>query len=248
MNCLRCSFLKIHRPVRFPLWNPSAVRSMSRTGQSPSIGVEQHDQENCGHTRTSLVERAIRLGFVFVMIIACIRLSSTTAGISASPILSNGQEQNGRGVGKNDRELTLSANQTNSPSGSADGSDRHFFRRIMIEVAHRDYEAGAAGFRLFLELHPTSSLFTQADYWLGECEYQLGHYRAAIDALDHALSRTPFHPSLAAAVLLRKANIFADLGDVGQSRRLLELIVVEFPATEEAAQARERLLLQQRPF
>jgi TolA-binding protein len=83
--------------------------------------------------------------------------------------------------------------------------------------------------------------FGAPHYWLGECEYQLGHYQEAIEALNHALSRTPFDPALAAAVFLTKGNSYALLGDVHHARSLLELIVVQFPATAEAA--RKTLLL-----
>jgi Uncharacterized protein conserved in bacteria len=84
----------------------------------------------------------------------------------------------------------------NSAVGSRCDPARPFFSRIMVEMGHHDYEAAAAGFKLFLELHPTSSLTVQADYWLGECAYRLGRYQEAIDAFDHALSRAPFNPQL----------------------------------------------------
>jgi len=188
----------------------------------------------------------VRLTFALIILMACIRVAFTLG--SSSPTLSEGGQLNSGDVARRDDLYGMNAIEamTDSPMGSPDDPGRQFFRRIMVEVAHHDYEAAAAGFRLFLELHPTSSLFTQADYWLGVCEYQLKHYKAAIDALDQALSRTPFNPTLAAAVFLRKANSYAHLGDARQSRRLLELIVVQFPTTEEAAEARQTLLAQQR--
>ncbi|MDQ6735352.1 MAG: tetratricopeptide repeat protein [Nitrospirota bacterium] len=120
--------------------------------------------------------------------------------------------------------------------------DRRFFSRIMAELLHRHYEAAASGFRLFAELHPTSTLLVHGHYWLGECEYQLGQYQDAIDAFDLVLSRAPFDPQLAAAAFLRKANSYAQLGDARRSKNLLELVVVQFPATGEAAEARHTLL------
>ena len=186
---------------------------------------------------------AVRIIFALIILSACIRLSFTLT--ASGPPISQAQEQHSSGVAKTGDEPRLDAVEAmiNALPGSPHDPDRRFFSRIMAEVAHHDYEAAAAGFRLFVELHPTSSLSVQADYWLGECEYQLGHYQKAIDALDHALSRTPFNPPLAAAAFLRKGNSYARLGDVRHSRSLLELIVVQFPATEEAAKARQTLLL-----
>jgi TolA-binding protein len=188
---------------------------------------------------------AMRIIFALLIVIACIRLSFILTTISSGPPISQAQEQTSSGVAKTGDEPRLDAMEgvINAPPGSPHDPDRQFFNRIMVEVAHHDYEAAAAGFRLFVELHPTSSLSAQADYWLGECEYQLGHYQEAIAALDHALSRTPFNPPLAAAAFLRKGNSYARLGDIRHSRSLLELIVVQFPATEEAAKARQTLLL-----
>ena len=192
-----------------------------------------------------LVRPALRITFALVILIACIRLLFTLTAISPGPPISQAQELNSSGAVKTGDEPRLDAGEglMNPSPGWPHDLARHFFNRIMVEVGHRDYEAAAAGFRLFIELHPTSSLSLQADYWLGECEYQLGHYQAAIDSLNHALSRTPLDPPLAAAAFLRKGNSYAQLGDVHHARSLLELIIVEFPATKQAAEARKTLLL-----
>ena len=186
----------------------------------------------------------MRILLALVILIACIRVSSTVSKISSGPSMSQAQEQHSSEVATTGDEPRLDVDEImNALPGSPDDPDRHFFSRIMAEVAHHDYEAAVAGFRLFVELHPTSPLSVQADYWLGECEYQLRHYHEAIDALDHALSRTPLNASLAAAAFLRKGHSYARLGDVRHSRNLLELVVVQFPATNEAAKARQTLLL-----
>jgi tol-pal system protein YbgF len=187
----------------------------------------------------------VRITLALVILIACIRLSFSLTTISSSPSSSQAQEHTSSGVAETGDDPSLDAveGMINGLPGSPQDPDRHLFSRIMAEVAHHDYEAAAAGFRLFVELYPTSSLSIHAHYWLGECEYQLGHYQEAIDALDQALSQTPFNAPLAAAAFLRKGTSYARLGDVRHSRNLLELIVVQFPATEEAAKARQTLLL-----
>jgi tetratricopeptide (TPR) repeat protein len=131
----------------------------------------------------------------------------------------------------------------NGSPGLPRDAGRPFFDRIMAEVSQHQDEAAAAGFRLFLELHPDSPLSVQADYWLGECEYRLGHYQEAIQAFDRALSRAPLQAPLAASAFLRKGRSYAELGDVQRSRGLLELLVAQFPETEEAKEARHALLV-----
>jgi TolA-binding protein len=185
----------------------------------------------------------VRVTFALVILIACIRLLLTE--IWLGPPISQAQEQNAIDEATTADQPTLDAveRMMNAHPGSPHDPDRRFFNRLMVEVAHRDYEAAAAGFRLFVELHPTSSLSEQAEYSLGECEYQLGHYQEAIEAFNHTLSHPRLAPPLAAAAFLGKGKSYARLGDVQQSRSVLELIVVQFPTAEEAVEARQMLLL-----
>lgn len=179
------------------------------------------------------------------ILIACVRLWLPPNAVPTGLSMSEAHQQDTSRHIKESEEGWLNAVEgiMNGPPELPRDPERQFFDRIVAEVRRQDYEAAAAGFKLFLDLHPTSSLSAQADYWLGESEYQLGHYRDAIQALDRALARAPFNPQLAAASFLRKGSSYAKLGEVQRSRRLLELVVVEFPATEQAAEARHTLLV-----
>jgi TolA-binding protein len=175
---------------------------------------------------------------------ACVRLWLTLntgqTGLSVSE--AHQQDLNSHVKGAEEPWLTaVEGIMTRPPRGPHD-PDRQFFDRIVAEARRQDYDAASAGFKLFLGLHPMSPLSAQADYWLGECEYQLGHYQDAIQALDRALSHTPFDPQLAAASFLRKGSSYAKLGQVQHFRRLLELLVVQFPSAAEATEARHTLL------
>jgi TolA-binding protein len=135
----------------------------------------------------------------------------------------------------------------NAPPGLPHDPDRRLFDRVMAEVGQYDFAGAAAGLKLFLELYPTSPLSAHADYWLGECEFQLGHYREAIQAFDHVPARALLNPQLAAASFLRKGSSYAKLGEIHRSRSLLELLVVQFPTSAEAAAARQTLLMPRPP-
>lgn len=186
----------------------------------------------------------MRIVFALIILVGCIRLSLALTMIPTGLPVSHAQEEGSNRVEKTLDEPWLDTVEhiMSSPARSPRDPATQFFNRVMVEVGHHDYEAAAAGFTLFLALHPTSSLAVQADYRLGECAYRLGHYQEAIDAFDDALSRSPLNPKLAAASFLGKANSYAKLGEVSRSRSLLELLVVQFPATEEAAEARQSLL------
>lgn len=186
--------------------------------------------------------------FAVAILVACVRLwlAQNAAPLGLSVSEAHEQDFNRHVKGVEEPWLHAVEGVMNGSPGllhNQDRQDRKFFDRIVAEALRQDYDGAAAGFKLFLELHPTSPLLAQAEYWLGECEYQLGHYEDAIHTLDRALSRAPLNPQLAAASFLRKGSSYAKLGDVERSRSLLELLVVQFPTTEKAKEARHALLV-----
>lgn len=179
----------------------------------------------------------------FAVLAACVRLWLTlNTGLTGLSVSEAHQDLNRHGKEVEEPWLKAVEGIMNGPPGWRHDPDRQFFDRVVAEAHRQDYDAALAGFTLFLELHPTSSLSAQAHFWLGECEYQVGHYEAAIQSFDRAVSLAPFDPQLAAASFLRKGSSYAKLGQVERSRRLLELVVVQFPSTAEATEARHALL------
>ena len=120
---------------------------------------------------------------------------------------------------------------------------RELYSRVMEEVRRGEYATARAGLARYVELYPDSPLTPKAEYWLGECDFQLGRYHAAIGSFDQALAHTPLPHKLAAAAFLRKGMSYARLGETHRSRHLFELLVAQFPDTQEALLARKSLLL-----
>ena len=119
-------------------------------------------------------------------------------------------------------------------------SPKRLYDRVMKEFQQKDYEAALAGFQFFLALHARSTLASSAQYWIGECEFRLGRYRAALQSFETVLSRYPRSPKLAVASL-KKALTYEKLGQSTESRILLERIIVDFPSTPEAEFAKKAL-------
>jgi tol-pal system protein YbgF len=186
----------------------------------------------------------VRHLFALALLVASARLWLALSTIPTGLPVSEAHEQNSRHIKiAEDDWLHAFEGVMDGTSGRPDDPARQFYDRVMAEVTRQHYDAAAAGFRLFLELHPLSPLAPQADYWLGECEYRLGQYQEAIESFDHALSRVPLDPQLAPAAFLRKGTSYAKLGDESRSRNLLELLVVQYPTTQEAVLARQTLLI-----
>ena len=119
-------------------------------------------------------------------------------------------------------------------------TSRHLYDRVMEEFKHKDYEAALAGFRFFLELHGQSSLAANAQYWIGECHYRLGHYKDALKSFYDVVSYYPLSPKLAASSL-KIAQTYTKIKDHEKARMMYERVVDQYPDSAEAEIARKAL-------
>ncbi len=126
-----------------------------------------------------------------------------------------------------------------APSNMQDSS-RHLYDRVLEEYKHRDYEAALAGFRFFLELHRQSSLASNAQYWVGECQYRLGRYREALKSFNRAVSDYPVSPKLAASTL-KIGQTYTRLKDHENARVMYGRVVDQYPESGEAEVARKAI-------
>ena len=117
---------------------------------------------------------------------------------------------------------------------------RRLYDRVMDEFKHRDYEAAMAGFRLFIELHGQSDLAANAQYWIGECQYRRGRYRAALKSFSEVLSTYPLSPKLPASTL-KMGQTYTKLGDREKALLMFDRVVTEYPDSAEAELARKAM-------
>ena len=119
-------------------------------------------------------------------------------------------------------------------------TSRHLYDRVMEEFKHRDYKAALAGFRLFLELHGQTSLAANAQYWVGECQYRMGHYREALKSFYNVVSYYPLSPKLAASTL-KIGQTYTRLKDYEKAKMMYERVVDQYPDSPEADLARKAI-------
>lgn len=119
-------------------------------------------------------------------------------------------------------------------------TSRRMYDRVLTEFKHRDYEAALAGFRLFMELHNHSALAANAQYWIGECQYRMGHYRDALNSFYDVVMNFPQSPKMAASTL-KLGQTYAKLGDHDNARIMFDRVVDQYPASSEADLARRAI-------
>ena len=129
-----------------------------------------------------------------------------------------------------------------SLAASTKGQDisRHLYDRVMEEFTRGDYEAALAGFRLFIEVHRQSALAANAQYWIGECQYRLGHYHDALDSFYNVRSYNPVSPKIAASAF-KIGQTYARLGDYHKARLMFDRVLDQYSEGPEAHLARKAL-------
>ena len=117
--------------------------------------------------------------------------------------------------------------------------------RDLYDAAYRDFSRGnyqlaLEGFNEFLRYYPEDDLSDNAQYWIGECYYGLGDLDRAVLEYLKVRDLYPGADKVAAATL-KTGYAFLRKGDEETARRYFETVVREFPDSDEANLARDKL-------
>ena len=103
-----------------------------------------------------------------------------------------------------------------------------------------DYERARQAFARFLGSYAGHELADSAQYWIGECAYAQGDYATAYVEYRKVVDSFPFGDKVADA-MLKSGYSLMELGREAEARRVLGLLVSEYPDSGAARRARERL-------
>jgi tol-pal system protein YbgF len=95
-------------------------------------------------------------------------------------------------------------------------------------------------FSKFLELYPKHKLAANAHYWLGETYYSEKNFEQAILEFQEVIKNFPEKEKVPAA-MLKQGMAFKEMGDSKSSVYILKKLVEEYPKSEEAKVAKEKL-------
>jgi len=122
----------------------------------------------------------------------------------------------------------------------------------LFNTAYRDqvaakYTLSSTEFAEVVKNYPDDPLSGNAYYYLGENEYRLGHFTAAIKDYDHVLDQYPDNSKIPVSHLHKAAallTLYAASRDPRQREagvREYQTIIQRFPNSNEASTARTRL-------
>lgn len=127
-----------------------------------------------------------------------------------------------------------------------DPEEKRLFDDALARLRAADFAGGAAGLNGLMARYPATGYKESVLYWLGNAQYGLRDYKESINAFKQLLDRAPDH-ARAPEALLSIANCFSELKDMDSSRKALELLIKQYPQTEAAQAARDRLLTMPAP-
>jgi tol-pal system protein YbgF len=137
--------------------------------------------------------------------------------------------------------LVAAGAAASSPAPKGGGiSPSDLFAQATADYQRGRYDLARQGFEDYAEKFPRTDLSDDALYWAGECWSAEKKPREAIAAYDK-LFRTYPQSDKAPAAHLKKGLAHLDLGEKAQAMVELNFVVNQFPGSDEAKSARQRL-------
>jgi len=123
---------------------------------------------------------------------------------------------------------------------TVDRAEQAAYDAALAQFRAGDFRGAASSLQAFLAKWPKSAHAPAANYWLGNSLYGLKDYRGAIAAQQVVVDRYADSPR-APDALLNIAASQVELKDTARARTALQKIIADYPNTEAARVADERL-------
>jgi tol-pal system protein YbgF len=122
----------------------------------------------------------------------------------------------------------------------AEPNESRDFESALAVFRKGDFPGAQTAFTEFIKRYPQSGFRPTALFWLGNAQYANRDYRGAIGNFRALLIAAPDHPRAAEAVL-SIANCQVELKDNAGARKTLAELLQNYPQSEAAIAAKERL-------
>lgn len=122
----------------------------------------------------------------------------------------------------------------------ADPEEKRLFEEALAKLRQADFAGGSAGLKEFLRKYPATGYKESVLYWLGNASYGLRDYKESISQFKSLLTLSPQHMR-APEAMLSISNCHSELKETKAARRALDDLIKNYPDSEAAQAARERL-------
>ena len=120
----------------------------------------------------------------------------------------------------------------------ADPQEKRQYEEALAQLRGGDFAAAARSFSAFMRRYPSSGFSDSASFWLGNALYGKREYKDAIAAFR--VTAASEHPQ-ASEALLAVANCQIEMKEIKAARLTLAEVIKQYPQSESAKAAKERL-------
>jgi tol-pal system protein YbgF len=135
------------------------------------------------------------------------------------------------------------SSSVNIPAPATSGrapSPSDLFTQATADYQRGQYDLARQGFEEYVETYPKTDLSDDALYWAGECWAAQKKPKEAIAAWERLFTAYP-QSDKSASAHLKKALSHLELNEKAQAIVQLQFVVHEYPGSDEAKSARQRL-------
>jgi tol-pal system protein YbgF len=125
-------------------------------------------------------------------------------------------------------------------AGTVNVPERGAYLQLLDGVAKKDCARAIPQLNSFASTNRESPLAANALYWTARCYAATGDQNQAVSKFYDVVTRYP-KASKAPAALLAQGNLFVTMGDTPDARLALSKLIRDYPNSEEAALARQKL-------
>lgn len=118
--------------------------------------------------------------------------------------------------------------------------EQQAYDKALSSFQAKKYNEAYSLFSDFTEKYHSSQLAVNARFWSGDCLYNQKEYALAILEYQNVIADNPHHAK-APAALYKQALSFEKLQDIETAKIVYKKIVIEYPKSEQAADAQKRL-------
>jgi tol-pal system protein YbgF len=119
-------------------------------------------------------------------------------------------------------------------------SPQRLFETTMVDYYNGQWDLCVSGFEMYLKTFPRSELAHEAQYLIGQCNYQGGKRQEAIAAYDAVIANYPRSTSAALSYYKRGVALH-ELGHLERARESYEAAIKNFPESDAARLAKQSL-------
>ena len=131
------------------------------------------------------------------------------------------------------------AADTTRPAPPADNSVA-LYDQAYTDYTRGRYEVAQQGFTSYLKSYPTGDRAGNAQYWLGECQYDVGQYAAARAEFEKVVSGYP-DSDKGPAAMFKIGKCWEQLGDTSKAHTEYRALIQKYPRAQEAVLAAKLL-------